>query len=60
LTSGADVVRRVQLAMQAAGVEFLDHGRQKAERLNRLDPPRERRHDDGLPAIFADDLEVGT
>ncbi len=27
LTSGMDVVRKVQLALEAAGVEFLDHGR---------------------------------
>ncbi len=27
LTSGMDVVRKVQLALEAAGVEFLNHGR---------------------------------
>ena len=27
LTSGLDVVRRVQLALEAQGVEFLNHGR---------------------------------
>lgn len=27
LTSGLDVVRRVQVALEAAGVEFLNHGR---------------------------------
>ncbi|MCJ2063266.1 helix-turn-helix domain-containing protein [Methylobacterium sp. J-088] len=27
ITSGADVVRRVQCALEAAGVEFLNHGR---------------------------------
>lgn len=27
ITSGADVVRRVQAALEAAGVEFLNHGR---------------------------------
>ncbi|PIK72570.1 hypothetical protein CS379_13230 [Methylobacterium frigidaeris] len=27
ITSGADVVRRVQSALEAAGVEFLNHGR---------------------------------
>ena len=27
LTSGADVVRKVQVALEAAGVEFLNHGR---------------------------------
>ena len=27
LTSGVDVVRRVQMALEAAGVEFLNHGR---------------------------------
>lgn len=27
LTSGADVVRKVQMALEAAGVEFLNHGR---------------------------------
>jgi DNA-binding XRE family transcriptional regulator len=26
ITSGADVVRKVQLALEAAGVEFLNHG----------------------------------
>lgn len=27
ITSGADIVRRVQAALEAAGVEFLNHGR---------------------------------
>lgn len=27
ITSGADIVRRVQVALEAAGVEFLNHGR---------------------------------
>ena len=27
ITSGMDVVRKVQLALEAAGVEFLNHGR---------------------------------
>ena len=27
ITSGADIVRRVQQALEAAGVEFLNHGR---------------------------------
>lgn len=27
ITSGADIVRRVQSALEAAGVEFLNHGR---------------------------------
>ena len=27
LTSGVDVVRKVQIALEAAGVEFLNHGR---------------------------------
>ena len=27
ITSGADTVRRVQAALEGAGVEFLDHGR---------------------------------
>ena len=27
LTSGVDVVRKVQAALEAAGVEFLNHGR---------------------------------
>jgi transcriptional regulator with XRE-family HTH domain len=27
LTSGVDVVRKVQLVLEAAGVEFLNHGR---------------------------------
>jgi hypothetical protein len=26
ITSGADIVRKVQLALEAAGVEFLNHG----------------------------------
>ncbi|MDP4026679.1 helix-turn-helix transcriptional regulator [Methylobacterium sp. NEAU 140] len=27
ITSGADIVRRVQSALEAAGVEFMNHGR---------------------------------
>ena len=27
ITSGADIVRRVQSALEAAGVDFLNHGR---------------------------------
>jgi DNA-binding XRE family transcriptional regulator len=26
ITSGADIVRKVQMALEAAGVEFLNHG----------------------------------
>ena len=27
ITSGADVVRKVQIALETAGIEFLNHGR---------------------------------
>ena len=27
ITSGADIVRRVQSALEAAGIDFLNHGR---------------------------------
>ena len=40
ITSGADVVRKVQLALEAAGVEFLNHGR-PGVRLKRPGPPDE-------------------
>ena len=37
ITSGADIVRRVQAALEAAGVEFLNHGR-PGVRLNMSTP----------------------
>lgn len=47
LTSGMDVVRRVQLALEAAGVEFLDHGR-PGIRLKRAGKPDEGLRPDEL------------
>lgn len=44
ITSGADTVRRVQSALEAAGVEFLDHGRPGV----RLKPPAEPNFGSGL------------
>lgn len=38
ITSGADVVRRVQLALEAAGIEFLNHGRPGVRLRGRRDP----------------------
>ena len=44
ITSGADILRRVQIALEAAGVEFLDHGRPGV----RLKPPTEPNFGSGL------------
>lgn len=43
LTSGLDTVRAVQAALEAAGVEFLNHGRPGVRLRNRADGTREER-----------------
>ncbi len=44
ITSGAVTVRKVQVALEAAGIEFLDHGRPgvrlRSALADKIDPPR--------------------
>jgi len=53
LTSGMDVVQRVQLALEGAGIEFLNHGR-PGVRLKRAGKPDEGLRPDELTSANDD------